>query len=103
MARSKGPAAPCPTCGGSGVLRTDVSGYRTCLTCVVQGVRWMLLSSDCLSELAGQQLAGQQLAGQQLAGQQLASRQLEVRGRERPGPSRPLHRGDLSAWSSGAR
>ena len=93
MARSKGPAAPCPTCGGSGVLRTDVSGYRTCLTCVGQGVRWMLLSSDCLSELAGQQLASQQLA----------SRQLEVRGRERPGPSRPLHRGDLSAWSSGAR
>jgi len=27
----------CPDCGGSGVLRTDAAGYRTCLTCVGQG------------------------------------------------------------------
>lgn len=46
MARSDGPfaaaaaqaAGPCPSCGGSGVLRTDRSGHRTCLDCVGQGV-----------------------------------------------------------------
>lgn len=38
--RAKGQAMPgdtCPRCGGSGVLRTDASGYRTCLDCVGQG------------------------------------------------------------------
>ncbi|MEY4298013.1 MAG: hypothetical protein RLZZ423_1192 [Cyanobacteriota bacterium] len=32
-----GPGDTCPACGGSGVLRTDASGYRTCLECVGQG------------------------------------------------------------------
>jgi len=27
----------CLSCGGSGVLRTDASGYRTCLDCLGQG------------------------------------------------------------------
>ncbi len=27
----------CPRCGGSGVLRTDSSGFRTCLDCAGQG------------------------------------------------------------------
>jgi hypothetical protein len=31
------PGDPCPSCGGSGVLRTTATGYRTCLTCVGQG------------------------------------------------------------------
>ena len=38
--RATTPAMPgdtCPSCGGSGVLRTDASGYRTCLNCVGQG------------------------------------------------------------------
>jgi DnaJ-class molecular chaperone len=30
-------AAPCSCCGGSGVLRTEAAGYRTCLECLGQG------------------------------------------------------------------
>ena len=42
--------APCGTCGGSGVLRTDGSGYRTCLACVGQGVLPQFVGRDALSE-----------------------------------------------------
>ena len=41
---------PCSTCGGSGVLRTDGSGYRTCLACVGQGVLQQLVGRDPLTE-----------------------------------------------------
>jgi hypothetical protein len=29
--------SPCGCCGGSGVLRTEGAGYRTCLECLGQG------------------------------------------------------------------
>lgn len=29
--------SPCGCCGGSGVLRTEAAGYRTCLECLGQG------------------------------------------------------------------
>ena len=31
------PGESCPSCGGSGVLRTAAAGYRTCLDCLGQG------------------------------------------------------------------
>jgi hypothetical protein len=34
-AQSNGSACTC--CGGSGVLRTEAAGYRTCLECLGQG------------------------------------------------------------------
>lgn len=45
MARSEGRGSGfldsqntvCSSCGGSGVQRTDASGYRTCLDCLGQG------------------------------------------------------------------
>jgi DnaJ-class molecular chaperone len=45
MARSEGRRSgfledqniTCSTCGGSGVQRTDATGYRTCLDCLGQG------------------------------------------------------------------
>ncbi|MFM8675175.1 MAG: hypothetical protein ACKOCA_09200 [Vulcanococcus sp.] len=66
----------CPTCGGSGVLRTDGASYRTCLDCVGQGSLPQFESSDELS------LAMARAMGQRVN-----------RG----------FRGDLSAWISGAR
>ena len=39
----------CPSCGGSGVLRTDGTSYRTCLECVGQGVLPQFEASDELS------------------------------------------------------
>ena len=33
------PDSPCSCCGGSGVLRTEAAGYRTCLECLGQGRR----------------------------------------------------------------
>ena len=35
-APSAGRQATCSCCGGSGVLRTESSGYRTCLECLGQ-------------------------------------------------------------------
>jgi hypothetical protein len=31
------PDGSCSCCGGSGVLRTEAAGYRTCLECLGQG------------------------------------------------------------------
>jgi len=36
-AAAMGAAQLCPRCGGSGVLRTNAFGFRTCLDCVGQG------------------------------------------------------------------
>jgi DnaJ-class molecular chaperone len=75
----------CPSCGGSGVLRTDGTSYRTCLACVGQGVLPQfdarLAPRDALSLAMAREAMGR---GQ---GQ----------GRDRG------FRGDLSAWISGAR
>jgi DnaJ-class molecular chaperone len=68
----------CPSCGGSGVLRTDSAGYRTCLECVGQGVQ---------PDFQRQALA----ASPAVLSQWLAR------------SSRSGFRGDLSAWISGAR
>jgi hypothetical protein len=68
----------CPSCGGSGVLRTDSAGYRTCLECVGQGVQ-----PDCQR---------QPLAASPAALSQWLKRS-----------SRKGVRNDLSAWISGAR
>jgi hypothetical protein len=37
--KARGPCGTCSCCGGSGVLRTENAGYRTCLECVGQGVK----------------------------------------------------------------
>jgi DnaJ-class molecular chaperone len=66
----------CPTCGGSGVLRTDGASYRTCLDCVGQGVLPQFETSKTLSLAMARAMGG--------------------------GLSRGF-RGDLSAWISGAR
>jgi DnaJ-class molecular chaperone len=75
---AEGPQGACPSCGGSGVLRTDGTSYRTCLACVGQGVlpqfEAQFSSSDALS---------------------LAMARAMGRGRG--------FRGDLSAWISGAK
>ncbi|MFM7313310.1 MAG: hypothetical protein ACKO0M_09105 [Cyanobium sp.] len=82
-ARSQaGPGDTCPTCGGSGVLRTDAAGYRTCLDCVGQG-----------------SLPRFEASGFPAARQVLASPAEALRGRAWRGG----FRGDLSAWTSGAR
>ena len=83
--RAKGQAMPgdtCPSCGGSGVLRTDASGYRTCLACVGQGYLPLFESS-----------------GFPPAGQILAT-PAEVLRRS---VGRSGFRGKVSAWTSGAR
>jgi len=67
----------CPDCGGSGVLRTDASGYRTCLACVGQGVLPRFETTGFRSAL----LAAAQPATDPLAG--------------------TPWRGEVSAWSSG--
>lgn len=66
----------CPSCGGSGVLRTNGTSYRTCLDCVGQGVLPQFEANDDLS---------------------LAMARAMGRGVNRG------FRGDLSAWTSGAR
>ena len=68
-------ADTCRSCGGSGVLRTDASGYRTCLTCVGQG-------SLPRFEASGFPSPAEVLRRRQWRGG---------------------FRGDLSAWTSGAR
>jgi len=50
--------APCGSCGGSGVLRTDGSGYRTCLACVGQGVLPQFVGNDPLSAAMVRALMG---------------------------------------------
>jgi hypothetical protein len=69
------PGDSCPSCGGSGVLRTAAAGYRTCLDCVGQG-RLPRFEAPPLLPIVDLQRRRQ--------------------------PSRGF-RGDLSAWSSGAR
>jgi DnaJ-class molecular chaperone len=64
----------CPSCGGSGVLRTDAAGYRTCLECVGQGALPRFETSGFAPAVAVR-----------------AAGQRRLRG----------FRGDLSAWSSG--
>jgi hypothetical protein len=34
---AQGSSSTCSCCGGSGVLRTEAAGYRTCLECLGQG------------------------------------------------------------------
>ncbi|MEN9860924.1 MAG: hypothetical protein RLZZ515_1406 [Cyanobacteriota bacterium] len=34
---AQGRSGSCSCCGGSGVLRTEAAGYRTCLECLGQG------------------------------------------------------------------
>jgi hypothetical protein len=75
LARSARPGDTCPNCGGSGVLRTDAAGYRTCLTCVGQGVLPCFEATPFLAP----------------------AEELRRRGRVLG------FRGDLSAWTSGAR
>ncbi len=36
---------PCPSCGGSGIQRTQAAGYRTCLQCVGQGTLLLISAS----------------------------------------------------------
>ena len=76
------PGDTCPSCGGSGVLRTDASGYRTCLDCVGQG-------SLPLYEASGFPPPAQVFA---------APAEVLRRRTWRGG-----FRGDVSAWTSGAR
>jgi DnaJ-class molecular chaperone len=73
---AEGLQGACPSCGGSGVLRTDGASYRTCLECVGQGVLPQFEASDALS---------------------VAMARAMGRGVGRG------FRGDLSAWISGAR
>ena len=40
----------CTRCGGSGILRTDSSGYRTCLDCLGQGVTLRLAGACGVSQ-----------------------------------------------------
>lgn len=49
----------CPDCGGSGVLRTDAAGYRTCLACVGQGTlpRFAVAGFSSALEAAADQAA----------------------------------------------
>jgi hypothetical protein len=46
---SKRDRLPCPTCGGSGVLRMNHHRFRTCLECIGQ---WLLLQFNSSPELA---------------------------------------------------
>ena len=79
MDRCKGERGQsCPQCGGSGVLRTNATTYRTCLICVGQGVLPRFEPSDVLPAVNGW-------------------RQGQRRGQKAG------FRGDLSAWISGAR
>ena len=83
--RAKSKAMPgdtCPSCGGSGVLRTDASGYRTCLDCVGQG------------SLPRYEASGFPSAAEVFA------QPAEVLGRR---AWRGGFRGEVSAWTSGAR
>lgn len=72
------PTDRCLQCGGSGVLRTDAAGYRTCLTCVGQGSVPDFEAVDLAGAIAGRSSRWQSAA-------------------------RRGFRGDLSAWISGAR
>jgi hypothetical protein len=72
------PGDVCPSCGGSGVLRTDSVAYRTCLVCVGQGVLPQFEASGFSPAVVAAAAAAQ------------ARR-----------PRRHGFRGDLSAWSSG--
>jgi hypothetical protein len=76
------PGASCPSCGGSGVLRTDASGYRTCLDCVGQG------------SLPRYESAGFPVPAEVFAPPEDAPRTRFWRGG---------FRGEVSAWTSGAR
>lgn len=76
------PSGICPSCGGSGVLRTDASGYRTCLDCVGQGS----LPLDAAS--------GFPSPAQVFVPPAEVLRRRAWRGG---------FRGDVSAWTSGAR
>jgi DnaJ-class molecular chaperone len=57
MARSEGlsggfltqQSSTCSSCGGSGVQRTDASGYRTCLDCLGQGKLIQLKGQDLVN------------------------------------------------------
>lgn len=78
------PEGPCPECGGSGVLRTDAAGYRTCLACVGQGTLLRFEVSDFSSALAA-------AAAADVIAAEPALDELAVRRRRR----------GVSAWSSG--
>lgn len=77
----------CPDCGGSGVLRTDAAGYRTCLACVGQGTLPRFEVAGFSSALAAAAEAAEAAAVQAAAGQPAT---------DRP----PIRRQRLSAWSS---
>ena len=84
-AHQGGAGSTCSCCGGSGVLRIDSSAYRTCLECLGQGQKPRFETVFGLSD---------PLAPPLPLPQPLAE------------PSRRLSkgfRGDLSAWTSGAR
>jgi hypothetical protein len=75
--RSNGnPNQVCLQCGGSGVLRTHATAYRTCLDCVGQGLLPRFDTSGLLPPATA--------------------------WRRRHGWTGGF-RGDLSAWTSGAR
>ena len=78
------PGDPCPDCGGSGVLRTDAAGYRTCLACVGQGMLPRLDTAGFSSALASPEVASPEVAA-------AASKEPAVVRRRCQG---------LSAWSS---
>jgi hypothetical protein len=78
-----GAGSTCNCCGGSGVLRTDSSAYRTCLKCLGQGQKPRFETVFGLPD---------PLAAP------LASPLAEPAKRLTKG-----FRGDLSAWTSGAR
>jgi hypothetical protein len=83
IARQGGAGSTCSCCGGSGVLRIDSSAYRTCLECLGQGQKPRFETVFGLPDPLAAPLAPP-----------LAE------------PSRRLtkgFRGDLSAWTSGAR
>jgi hypothetical protein len=82
------PGDPCPNCGGSGVLRTDAAGYRTCLVCVGQGLMPRFEATGLSSALAA---AVEVAAAGAEAGAQPSPDPVAVRRRWR----------GLSAWSSG--
>jgi DnaJ-class molecular chaperone len=49
-APSGGRQTTCSCCGGSGVLRTETDGYRTCLECLGQGQKPRFETVFVLSE-----------------------------------------------------
>ncbi|MFM2174816.1 MAG: hypothetical protein RLZZ54_2743 [Cyanobacteriota bacterium] len=77
----------CSCCGGSGVLRIDSSAYRTCLECLGQGQKPRFETVFGLPDPLAPPLS-----------QPLAPPLAEPARRLRKG-----FRGDLSAWTSGAR